>query len=336
MNTLFFSSRYRHLLGTLSVTMATSLSLIALLVGCAWAEEASLAELRLPPEASPPLDALAYRPPHQPIEQPHVFHYPHFPHRPSHEHPAPCQPSGTSQGLCKDPLEKISLLWIPQGSVQLQTRTGMGTGGRDQSRIYLPSTTVRYGVTDRLEAVVTVDSFELSLKPQAESGLHNVFVGGKYMLNKTPGKFNIGVGAGVHLAAGSTNIGDAKDTPQLMTQMNYQLPHNVWGMTLIPLLYNDYKHERHLTLRPLSLLGYRVNPTNSLGVMYQGNFYDDLKPKTRVGPLWVHHLGNRQLLILTATHGLDQGAHRYQLEAQYMVRLESPVSRFHSPSSSAR
>jgi hypothetical protein len=169
----------------------------------------------------------------------------------------------------------------------------------------------------------------MSLKPEHPSGISDVYVGGKYMLHPHPQRFNIGVGSGVWIPAGSAPIGEDKPTVQAFTQMSYQVGKRFWGMTLLPVTYSDYKHERHWVSKPFSILGMNVGQKQAIGMLYSGNFYQDIKPKTRVGAAWIYKPSKASLFVIEATHGLDEGAHRYQLEAQYMHRIDLPWSRFY-------
>lgn len=233
-----------------------------------------------------------------------------------------------------DPLKDFHFVWVPQHSMSLKTGTNLQVGG-GTSRVLLPGATVSYGLTDRLSLEVGVPKTEVAFHAADVSGVGNLMVGTKWVLNPYPQRVTAAIGTALLLPLGSRTqgesegIGESKVTPQITPLVSGELSKRFWFFAESPVLYTDDLNRRRLLVEPYAMVGLTLTPRWHVAPTFQGSYLQGGKPETSVGAAVFFEQTPKQWWQLSASKGLSNSTPRYQVAVQYFLRLNTPWSRFY-------
>jgi hypothetical protein len=232
--------------------------------------------------------------------------------------------TGTQTAIATDrPQVTSSSIVVPCGSLQFENGAeAVGDGG--QQGFDLPETSVRYGITTRTEARLSVPNYLYNSATSSgfASGFGDLTFGFKQQLGPTLGKFDVSVIPQVSLPTGADRLSSHGYDPSLQLPWSHAIGEKWTAAGMFSVLWPTKAGRHNLTGQASFYIDRQLLQPLDAYVEYAGEFAKDGSPQHSIDFGAAYKISTYQQVDFHCGFGLSAAATDWTIGAGYSFRLQ--------------
>lgn len=196
------------------------------------------------------------------------------------------QPVANEAPVTIEPVN-LNYVWVPKGSLQVHLDFIHNRSDNDASLWSLPQAWLRYGVTDKLQAVLKPPNYKRVGLPRgtgsAIQGWESIYTGVQYNLDDKPGGIDMAVEGGVWSPTRSDGLDFRNVVPEGKLYLQSSLPKNSWIYGELPMRVVETSPRTKFEFEPFVIAGHVIRSNTSLFVIYKGFWFENIRNSHELG-----------------------------------------------------